>query len=65
MQRFLGDERGNLRAMEIAEVKVERDENGRRHIVPVGQTLEIPCDLALLAIGFEGWSTCRCSTGSA
>lgn len=54
MQRFLGDGRGNLRAMEIAEVKVERDADGRRHVVPVGDSLEIPCELALLAIGFEG-----------
>ncbi|KUI40341.1 glutamate synthase subunit beta [Mycobacterium sp. GA-2829] len=54
VQRFLGDERGHLRAMEIAEVKVERDAHGRRQIVPVGETLEIPCDMALLAIGFEG-----------
>ena len=54
VQRFLGDDQGNLRAMEIAEVKVERDEAGRRRISPVGDTLEVPCDLALLAIGFEG-----------
>ena len=54
MQRFLGDEQGNLRAMEIAEVRVTRDADGRRHITPVGESLEIPCDLALLAIGFEG-----------
>lgn len=54
VQRFLGDERGHVRAMEIAEVKVERDAEGRRRIVPVGETLEIPCDMALLAIGFDG-----------
>jgi glutamate synthase (NADPH) small chain len=54
VQRFLGDDQGNLRAMEIAEVKVERDAQGRRHIVPVGDALEIPCDMALLAIGFDG-----------
>lgn len=58
VQRFIGDgpdgTTGNLRAMQIAEVKVERDENGRRHIQPVGEPIEIPCDLALLAIGFEG-----------
>ncbi|MDY6871848.1 MAG: glutamate synthase subunit beta [Actinomycetota bacterium] len=54
VQRFLGDERGQVRGMEIAEVKVERDAEGRRRIVPVGETLEIPCDMALLAIGFEG-----------
>jgi glutamate synthase (NADPH/NADH) small chain len=54
VQRFRGDEKGNLVAMEIAEVKVERDAQGRRHITPVGGTIEIPCELALLAIGFEG-----------
>lgn len=54
VQRFLGDEQGRVRGMEIAEVKVERDAEGRRQIVPVGETLEIPCDMALLAIGFEG-----------
>jgi glutamate synthase (NADPH/NADH) small chain len=54
VQRFRGDTKGNLLAMEIAEVKVERDAQGRRYITPVGDTIEIPCDLALLAIGFEG-----------
>jgi glutamate synthase (NADPH/NADH) small chain len=54
VQRFRGDEKGNLLAMEIAEVKVERDARGRRYITPVGDTIEIPCELALLAIGFEG-----------
>ena len=54
VQRFVGDERGNLRAMVIAEVRVERDADGRRRITPVGEAIEIPCDLALLAIGFEG-----------
>jgi glutamate synthase (NADPH/NADH) small chain len=54
VQRFRGDEKGNLRAMEIAEVRVERDAQGRRRITPVGQPIEIPCDMALLAIGFEG-----------
>jgi glutamate synthase (NADPH/NADH) small chain len=54
VQRFLADGRGNLRAVEIAEVKVERDASGRRSIVPVGDSVEIPCGLALLAIGFDG-----------
>ena len=55
VQRFIGDEDGNLRAMEIAEVSVMRDpQTGRRTIMPVGDSLELPCDLALLAIGFEG-----------
>jgi glutamate synthase (NADPH/NADH) small chain len=54
VQRFLGDERGRVRAMSLAEVRVSRDEQGRRHIAPVGEEVELPCDLALLAIGFEG-----------
>jgi glutamate synthase (NADPH/NADH) small chain len=54
VQRFVGDDRGQVRAMEIAEVKVERAADGRRRITPVGESIEIPCELALLAIGFEG-----------
>ena len=54
VQRFCGDEHGSLRAIEIAEVKVASDADGRRVITPVGDSLELPCDLALLAIGFEG-----------
>ncbi|HNM85374.1 MAG TPA: glutamate synthase subunit beta [Mycobacterium sp.] len=55
VQRFVGDEDGKLRAIEIAEVRVTRDgETGGRTITPVGESLELPCDLALLAIGFEG-----------
>jgi glutamate synthase (NADPH) small chain len=54
VQRFIGDDDGNLRAMEIAEVRVSRDADGRRSIAPVGDSLEVPCNLALLAIGFEG-----------
>ncbi len=54
VQRFIGDERGRVRAVEIAEVTVRRDAEARRHVVPVGESFEIPCDLALLAIGFEG-----------
>ncbi|WP_099025672.1 glutamate synthase subunit beta [Mycolicibacterium palauense] len=54
VQRFIGDEDGNVRAMEIAEVRVTRDADGRRTITPVGESMQLPCDLALLAIGFEG-----------
>lgn len=54
VQRFVGDDDGRLRAIEVAEVRVTRDADGRRNITPVGETLQIPCDLALLAIGFDG-----------
>jgi glutamate synthase (NADPH/NADH) small chain len=54
VQRFVGDDAGRVRAVEIAEVRVTRDADGRRQITPVGEAMEIPCDLALLAIGFDG-----------
>ena len=54
VQRFVGDDDGRVRAMEIAEVRVSRDRDGRRHVTRVGETMEIRCDLALLAIGFDG-----------
>lgn len=54
VQRFVGDDEGRLKSMVIAEVKVERDAGGRRQITPVGAEIELPCELALLAIGFEG-----------
>ena len=63
VQRFLGDRDGNLRSMEIAEVKVERDPDRRRIITPVGEPMHIPCDLALLAIGFEGVEHMQLLTG--
>lgn len=54
VQRFLGDESGHVRSMVLAEVRLARDEHGRRVITPVGEEIELPCDLALFAIGFEG-----------
>ena len=33
---------------------VTRDADGSRSITPVGEEFEIPCELALFAIGFEG-----------
>jgi glutamate synthase (NADPH) small chain len=52
---FVGDEDGKVRAVRLREVRVERDADGRRRVVPVSEeTEELPCDLALLAIGFEG-----------
>ncbi|QSE78589.1 glutamate synthase subunit beta [Rhodococcus koreensis] len=53
VQRFLGDANGNVRSMVLAEVEVTR-EDGKRIITPVGEEIELPCELALFAIGFEG-----------
>ncbi len=53
VQRFVGDDKGHIKAMVVAEVKVERDAEGRRHIMPVGDEIELPRELALLAIAFR------------
>ncbi|MEB3367084.1 glutamate synthase subunit beta [Saccharopolyspora mangrovi] len=55
IESFVGDEDGTVRAVRLRHVQVIRDENGRRQVVPVSDAVEeLPCDLALLAIGFEG-----------
>ncbi|GAA4830439.1 glutamate synthase subunit beta [Saccharopolyspora rosea] len=55
IEEFLGDDEGNVRAVRLRHVEVRRDADGRRQVVPVSdEAEELPCDLALLAIGFEG-----------
>ncbi len=55
IESFVGDAEGRVRAVRLRHVEVSRDENGRRQVVPVSDEVEeLPCDLALLAIGFEG-----------
>ncbi|MGP4020216.1 glutamate synthase subunit beta [Saccharopolyspora sp. 5N708] len=55
IESFAGDDEGNVRAVRLREVRVQRDAAGRRQIVPVSdEVTELPCDLALLAIGFDG-----------
>jgi len=56
VERFIGDESGQVRAVEVREVRVHRDpETGRREVVPLSDMVEVlPADLVLLAIGFAG-----------
>ncbi|MCP2166351.1 glutamate synthase subunit beta [Goodfellowiella coeruleoviolacea] len=56
VQRFVGDENGHVKAIELRRVRVEKDPaTGRRVVVPTSEEIEtIPADLVLLAIGFEG-----------
>jgi glutamate synthase (NADPH/NADH) small chain len=56
VKRFVGDENGHVRAIELQRVRVSKDpETGRREVVPVSDDVEqMPADLVLLAIGFEG-----------
>ncbi len=53
-KRFLGDERGHVRALEAIQVEMTRD-NGRLGVKEIpGTEFTLPCELALLAMGFVG-----------
>ncbi|HEV7908917.1 MAG TPA: glutamate synthase subunit beta [Pseudonocardiaceae bacterium] len=56
VERFVGDEDGNVKAIELRKVRVEKDPaTGKRTVVPMSEEVEIlPADMVLLAIGFEG-----------
>lgn len=53
-KRFIGDENQQLIAVETVEVSWEYDQKGRRikYEEVAGTVKQIPCDLALLAVGF-------------
>ncbi|MGQ0841372.1 glutamate synthase subunit beta [Actinokineospora sp.] len=56
VEKFVGDDEGNLTSVQLREVKVRRDpDTGTREVVPVGDEVHVlPADLVLLAIGFDG-----------
>jgi glutamate synthase (NADPH) small chain len=54
VQEFVDDGTGAVRAVRIAEVSVERHDGRRIVTVVPGTERELPADLVLLAIGFEG-----------
>ncbi|GLW90828.1 glutamate synthase subunit beta [Actinokineospora globicatena] len=56
VESFVGDANGAVKSVRLREVKVSKDPaTGVRAVVPVGeQVRELPADLVLLAIGFEG-----------
>jgi glutamate synthase (NADPH) small chain len=51
---FVGDETGHVRAVRIAEVEVTRVDGQRVVTLTPGTERELPADLVLLAIGFDG-----------
>jgi len=52
-KEFIGDGNGNLKALKIVDLEWKIGENGKAQFVEIeGTTREIPCDLALLAMGF-------------
>ncbi len=54
VQEFVGDDEGNLVAIRLAEVSVQRVDGVRTVVVTPGSERELRADLVLLAIGFEG-----------
>ncbi|MPZ81161.1 MAG: glutamate synthase small subunit [Actinophytocola sp.] len=56
VEEFVGDSSGAVSSVRLREVVVRRDpETGVREVCPVGDHAEeVPADLVLLAIGFEG-----------
>ena len=55
VQRFVGDDEGHVRAVELATVEVRKGEDGSREVIPTSEQLhEMPCDLVLFSIGFTG-----------
>lgn len=49
---FIGDEKGNLKALQIVEVEMIQENGKVGFKEKVGTEREIPCELALLAMGF-------------
>ncbi|MEU4252006.1 glutamate synthase subunit beta [Amycolatopsis sp. NPDC026612] len=56
VKRFVGNDEGRVTAVELQQVRVQKDPaTGRREVIPVNDEVEtLPADLVLLAIGFEG-----------
>jgi len=52
-KEFVGDGKGNLKALKIVDLEWKVAENGRAQFTEVaGSAREMPCELALLAMGF-------------
>lgn len=53
-KEFLGDEKGNLRALKVVDLEWKTAEDGRlaQFVEVKGSEREMPCELALLAMGF-------------
>ena len=54
-KEFIGDDNGNVKGIKITDLEWTVETNGRKSFKEIeGTEREIPCDLALLAIGFVG-----------
>lgn len=54
-KEFVGDGKGNLKALKISDIEWFTAEDGRKSFKEIqGSERDIPCELALLAVGFVG-----------
>lgn len=52
-KEFISDGKGNLKGLKIVDLEWKMGDNGKAQFVEIeGTTREIPCDMALLAMGF-------------
>jgi glutamate synthase (NADPH/NADH) small chain len=52
-EAFIGDGKGNLKAVKLVDIEWKKDESGKHSFQKIeGTEREIPCELAFLAIGF-------------
>ncbi len=59
-KEFIGDGNGNLKAIKVADIKWEIGYTGKPEMIEIeGSEREIPCELALLAIGFVHGETAK------
>ena len=59
-KEFVSDNKGNVKGLKVADIKWEIGINGRPEFIEVpGSERELPCDLALLAIGFVHGETSK------
>jgi len=53
-KKFIDDGNGRVCALELTEVEMKTEDGRPRFVEVPGSTHELPCDLALLAMGFTG-----------
>ncbi|MCC6484866.1 MAG: glutamate synthase subunit beta [Armatimonadetes bacterium] len=55
VKRFIGDDNGHVKAVELVDIEWSKDDNGRLSPAPVkGSERTLPADIVLLAMGFLG-----------
>ena len=54
-EKFIGDDKGNVKELQVIEVSWEKDSSGRVVLIPKDETRQvIKADLVIIAMGFLG-----------